>query len=756
MTLELAVTKRRKRSRQPVDPCLGVYTFPSSPKPLVQPGGNVGNGPSIIPGHPQPTPRRVFKSDPAVVLPSPPPPPSPKKAPLVLPDSSHSRLEETFGDRDHDLPRVVTVEEFLKAANVSTRKLTRYDRRRRPAVVDLHDYPQDELQDSGEENCQVSLPPRKRRRRYSREDTWSGADISVSGGRKLPQQDFPPRRRKKQGRPLADRMQRAALLSHVEVQPVLPQEALNPNRLPLSFFPVEMQTTPTKTSGPSQTALVARRTKSLFRAPSGFYGCQGRTPSPLGRRLQPVTVWQRVAQSSLQGTKTSSGPAKKVATELRRGCLPLQFVPLEELEKVVAQKQTSIRHNTNCPYPSPTIIAAANTVLYSIVPKQVRFSSPVCAPILLPFTYAGTPVPAVSTHVSSVLGDDPVVPSLDIVLPLDALEFPAVPKSHFNDETLPCTPKSSLPAKNLALSIGPPTSEIHRSDPQTLQDQVPSLPSPQICQEHIPVSASQKPLKTLASFLDQFRETARQATQLQSSSTRSASRRNLSGRRPKPSSVVNSRSESKKIGASAVKSSRLRTISSMPIPRSPLPYQPRSAHESAGVPSYLAHPQTLSSPRSAHLPSSVAGHDSNKIWMPMKSLSLLPNRLPAGYASSPLSKKSLSRRSSPFTHKQPLQDDSTLCSSPSKYSRAESIVQPLSVATRDDMQLFPTLRPVLPARPAPFNKDSSSVLMLLAHSPRIMLSYPNDNLEEPPNLHEDYNPPSLESGVDLFAGLWSM
>ncbi|OBZ72539.1 hypothetical protein A0H81_07978 [Grifola frondosa] len=509
---DFIIKQRRKRLRNAIDPCLGFYPESPSPHSTTTPVQDVSESAvkemstashELLQQHIVPvwTP---ITSDVCNLTPV-----------LVPPEAHPTDVKEQETS--------IMVEGFLQMSAVAaTKRYKRLKRKGKDRRIDnkIHGS-DDEVDNSPDAGTSFS---RKRRRITTIYTSSDSAEYSEPPARKSSRQRF---RKKRQS--LATRLLTAAVLSHVDLaEPELCRDkAHTATRRPLEFASVHRLSSNSPPISGRQNIVDPKKVAPFSKAISQFDS----SPTAIRRESYSITGWRPIPVTPHRSLRRGTGEIHHKG----RVVVPLTFVPLEEHE---ASLQT--RRNT--------------------------------VPIALP-PRPDTAIPdddiltRSSVHLSSYFSPDTAVsrsdgcyasrtePSLSIIGPPKELHDSTVYESHYLADPVPSSisPPSlnqyadrvqsnarDLPPGNNELSHPTSIDSIEHHLPQASVGAAPSLAMVQpqhVCEtsDHASTvdrsdalgrsdSGTTKRLKPLVSFLDDFCEIARAATEMEAAAAKKSKR----------------------------------------------------------------------------------------------------------------------------------------------------------------------------------------------------------------------------------------
>ncbi|KAJ6513196.1 hypothetical protein C8R45DRAFT_1207079 [Mycena sanguinolenta] len=284
---------------------------------------------------------------------------------------------------------------------------------------------------------------------------------------------------RRQFKPLKKRLLYAAVLSHAEPEEWLQQDdPLPPARKPLPL--VEQQHPPRE---PVQTkrrtwSLVDPRKTVLIR-PNSF---SGRGKAPLSAKTNTLSGW-RATYGQIDGATISKRKTEaSVASRASMKCPPLSFVSLHEAEKSYSLMRLP-RNKTEAETPHRDLAVQSNRIPLKLTSVEHHSSPTVC-------------IATKTTSMESSRRTPPLAFTSASLDPLPtALEHDTCP-------TFNASAGNLMPAAIPEPTSSPVSALVHCDDP-------PASPA------RSPPQSTNSALKPLASFFDQFLQTARAETQLE-------------------------------------------------------------------------------------------------------------------------------------------------------------------------------------------------------------------------------------------------
>ncbi|KAI0327846.1 hypothetical protein GY45DRAFT_1086339 [Cubamyces sp. BRFM 1775] len=506
---DFVLKRKRKRSSRPIDPCLGFYPDLIESPPAIE----VGRLASTSAAHALPSHSHVATALSVT---------DPKEAgDVTVPGLDSKTIRETTQAQ-------LTVEEFLRRAASPTKRYTRHRARQRKKARGDHipsddtylppSHPTDDS-DVGSEDSPIGQA-RKRRRRTVQ---WTSDELEGSDAG----QPITERRRRtnaKKSQKLSTRLLLAGASTGVDLLggALLPPSTTHTfTRKPIPLVPDNrLPSPPAPTTIGRRQYVDPRKAIPFHNVTSQFYAADGdRSVERREANARPVTAWKPVGDNlSCQRGGGRAGIVRKASQRLV--VIPLVLAPTTTHDNAEPPRRTTIRPQQPYhvpPGPIPFVLAAplshkrglptsalnlrpcsATSVLR---PSARSPMTDACDDFTSPRESSQSPLPAQSSR-------GPLIPS-PLAEPVDdALPAVLVTSALIDSTPSPNAPSGHVPAP-LARASSPDVS-IQPTVQRSVQSGDGAAAGPS---GPVHPSVTLKPMKSLGTLMDDFREIARSATQ---------------------------------------------------------------------------------------------------------------------------------------------------------------------------------------------------------------------------------------------------
>ncbi|KAI0635847.1 hypothetical protein C8Q77DRAFT_1099940 [Trametes polyzona] len=522
------ITKRRKRPRQAIDPCLGFYpTTLHTSTPIIPSTHAAGSEEA------PPSPHKVLPPVIAgVCAQSPNPVDRPKGPgqPKAGNSITQSRSNAASPEKEQE---ALTVEEFLRRAASPTKRYTHQRSRKRKRAGRKEHSSQESYRPSSEPRSlspseEAHCSPGTRKRRQDAVAWTSDEAEDMHAVRKLAKKKRRPPTRKT--RSFATRLLLAGVSTGVEVVggPLLPtSEAHTPTYRPIPLVPHHRLPSPPTDSRFSRRHYVdPRKDTHLGRSSFQFGAGEDHGTSAHGPKAsRPVTAWRPAVNAASidyvgENQKSTSHDFERLIT------VPLVFASTNGSNHTSVPRHPTGQARSSSPVSSRQLPTSSAIPFTSFVLPSPKRPVPPSGIRLRPYTAGLAAISSPVRPQASSTGDSLTSPPISSPLPMSAPLLATSIVKHPTGLSVSCSPSTqdAVPLRSpLPLLDDRPGALASPAEHASHDDDILKYPT---AVEALPnlSSALLKPMKSLGSLLDGFREIARSATQVSSGPQHTRSR----------------------------------------------------------------------------------------------------------------------------------------------------------------------------------------------------------------------------------------